>query len=224
MMSGNGSGSLPRGQAAVAPERDRGSRCMRCCGHAGAAGQARGPTRHPAMLPDAAPTMLSARSPPPPAAAGRTAPGHARFVPVARSVFEFPAKSAYKLPMEQALTGGRVPCGACRATESGTNAMTMLDRIGDILRAAKVALAGAPDGGASDIRSPDGLTTGDDAVVTISRVAGSPGRRVAGSPGRRVAGSPGRRVAGSPGRRVAGSPGRRVAGSPGRPTCVRASA
>ena len=94
--------------------------------------------------------------------------------------------------------------------------MTMLDRIGDILRAAKVALAGAPDGGASDIRSRDGLTTGDDAGGIISRVAGSPGRRVAGSPGRRVAGSPGRRVAGSPGRRVAGSPGRRVAGSPGR--------
>ena len=168
------------------------------------------------MLPDAAAMTLTARSPPPPAAAGRTAPGHARFVPVARSVFEFPGKSAYKLPMEQALTGGRVPCGACRATELGTNAMTMLDRIGDILRAAKVALAGAPDGGASDIRSPDGLTTGDDAGAIISRVAGSPGRRVAGSPGRRVAGSPGRRVAGSPGRRVAGSPGRRVAGSPGR--------
>ena len=81
--------------------------------------------------------------------------------------------------------------------------MTMLDRIGDVLRAAKVALAGAPDGGASDIRSPDGLTNRDDADAII---AGSPGRRVAGSPGRRVAGSPGRRVAGSPGRRVAGSP------------------
>ena len=94
--------------------------------------------------------------------------------------------------------------------------MTMFDRIGDILRAAKVALAEAPDGGVTEIRSPDGLTTGDDADGIISRVAGSPGRRVAGSPGRRVAGSPGRRVA--------GSPGRRVAGSPGRPTCVRASA
>ncbi len=81
--------------------------------------------------------------------------------------------------MEQALTGGRVPCGACRATESGTNAMTMLDRIGDILRAAKVALAGAPDGGASDIRSPDGLTTGDDAGGIMSRVAGSPNLRLA---------------------------------------------
>ncbi len=127
-----------------------------------------------------------------------------------RSVFALPPESAYELPMEQALTGGRVPCGACRATELGTNAMTMLDRIGDILRAAKVALAGAPDGGASDIRSPDGLTNRDDAG----------GIMVAGSPGRRVAGSPGRRVAGSPGRRVAGSPGRRVAGSPGRPTCV----
>ena len=118
-----------------------------------------------------------------------------RVLSIERSVFEFPAKSAYKLPMEQALTGGRVPCGACRATELGTNAMTMLNRIGDILRAAKVALAGAPDGGASEIRSPDGLTTGDDAGAIISRVAGSPGRRVAGSPGRRVAGSPGRRVA-----------------------------
>ena len=173
------------------------------------------------MLPDAAAMTLTARSPPPPsrAAAGRTAPGHARSVPIERSLFVFPAESAYKLPMEQALTGGRVPCGACRATELGTNAMTMLDRIGDILRAAKVALAGAPDGGASDIRSPDGLTTGDDAGAIMS-----PGRRVAGSPGRRVAGSPGRRVAGSPGRRVAGSPGRRVAGSPGRRVAPPASA
>ena len=119
--------------------------------------------------------------------------------------------------MEQALTGGRVPCGACRATESGTNAMTMLDRIGDILRAAKVALAGAPDGGASGhpfARRLDNRRRYNNAGGII---AGSPGRRVAGSPGRRVAGSPsvaGRRVAGS--RRRVASPGRRVPG-PGRP-------
>ncbi len=111
-----------------------------------------------------------------------------RQCPSSDPVFALLQESAYELPMEQALTGGRVPCGACRETELGTNAMTMLDRIGDILRAAKVALAEAPKGGASEIRSPGGLTTGDDAGVIM--VAGSPGRRVAGSPGRRVAGSP----------------------------------
>ena len=49
-MSGNGSGSLPRGQAAVAFEREHGSRCMGCCNDAGAPGHARGPTRHRAAL------------------------------------------------------------------------------------------------------------------------------------------------------------------------------
>jgi len=32
---------------------------MRCCGHAGAAGQARGPTRHPAALSARLPRMLT---------------------------------------------------------------------------------------------------------------------------------------------------------------------
>jgi len=60
--------------------------------------------------------------------------------------------------------------------------MTMFDRIGDMLRAAGVALAGAPDGRVTEICSSDALTTGDEAGAIISRVAGSPGRRVAGSP------------------------------------------
>ncbi len=72
--------------------------------------------------------------------------------------------------------------------------MTMLDRFGDGLRMTGAALAEALDGTVmSAIRWRKGLTGPDD--PTISRVAGSPGRRVAGSPGRRVAGSPGRRVA-----------------------------
>ena len=117
--------------------------------------------------------------------------------------------------------------------------MTMFDNVRNALRATGNVLAQALglNGRLTETNSREHLTNPDDAVVTISRVAGSPGRRVAGSPGRRVAGSPGRRVAGSPGRRVAGSPGRRVAGSPGRrvagspgrrvagspgrPTCVR---
>ena len=92
--------------------------------------------------------------------------------------------------------------------------MTMFDNVRNALRATGNMLAQALglNGRLADTSSCEHLTNPDDAVVTISRVAGSPGRRVAGSPGRRVAGSPGRRVA--------GSPGRRVAGSPGRPICV----
>ena len=64
--------------------------------------------------------------------------------------------------------------------------MTMLDRFGDGLRITGAALAEALDGTVmSAIRWRKGLTGPDD--PTISRVAGSPGRRVAGSPGRRVA-------------------------------------
>ena len=63
--------------------------------------------------------------------------------------------------------------------------MTMMDT-------ARAAQALGLNGGLERMRSRVGslLTTPDDAVVTIGRVAGSPGRRVAGSPGRRVAGSP----------------------------------
>ena len=79
--------------------------------------------------------------------------------------------------------------------------MTMFDRIGDVLRAAGVALAEALSGRVTGTCSRGfGLTIPDEVPGIM------PGRRVAGSPGRRVAGSPGRRVAGSPGRRVAGSP------------------
>ena len=87
--------------------------------------------------------------------------------------------------------------------------MTMFDNVRNALRATGNVLAQALGMNVrltelpSRTSSREHLTNPDDAVVTISRVAGSPGRRVAGSPGRRVAGSPGRRVAGSPGRRVA---------------------
>ena len=72
--------------------------------------------------------------------------------------------------------------------------MAMMESTRDALRAtaARVAQALGLNGGPDGMRSRVGLTNPDDAVVTISRVAGSPGRRVAGSPGRRVAGSPGR--------------------------------
>ena len=75
--------------------------------------------------------------------------------------------------------------------------MTMFDNVRNALRATGNVLAQALglNGRLTETNSREHLTNPDDAVVTISRVAGSPGRRVAGSPGRRVAGSPGRRVA-----------------------------
>ena len=74
----------------------------------------------------------------------------------------------------------------------GGDAMTMFDNVRNALRATGNMLAQALglNGRLTETSSREHLTNPDDAVVTISRVAGSPGRRVAGSPGRRVAGSP----------------------------------
>ncbi|MDE0172124.1 MAG: hypothetical protein OXM60_01710, partial [Defluviicoccus sp.] len=61
--------------------------------------------------------------------------------------------------------------------------MTMIDTAMDALRATAAKALGL--NGA--VTETSRLTNPNEAAVTISRVAGSPGRRVAGSPGRRVA-------------------------------------
>ena len=191
-----------------APGHARGSTSHRAAMSAARAASADGTgASGSASLPDAAPTMLSARPPVVRSSAAASvrrraflsrSPGEGIAVPLANARTPSCVPAVLDLryaKVGQAMVGGiRVSCIGGPGDRFGGDEMTMTDRTRDVLRATGNVLAWAlgVTVGRDEVRSSGGLTSaveGSDSIM----VAGSPGRRVAGSPGRRVAGSPGRR-------------------------------